>query len=61
MKVSKIERLEALRVRLAEILSEIGDTASVYEELIPVMIDAVEEIDLSLKDAKSIIAEIRKL
>lgn len=61
MKVSKIEELEALRERLASCLSEISDEANVYDDAMSQMIDAVEEIDRRLKDAKCIIAEVRKL
>ena len=61
MKVSKIEELEALRERLASCLSEISDEANVYDDAMSQMIDAVDEIELALKEAKNVVAEVRKI
>lgn len=62
MKVSKIEALEDYKNKLQDCLNEINDESNVeYDEAMATMIEVIDIIDLKLKEAKRIIAEIRKL
>lgn len=62
MRVNKIEKLESLKTRLQDCLGEIVAMAMRGDEdsIIPMMA-AVEEIDLAVKEAKKIVAEVRKI
>ena len=62
MKASKIEALEDYKNKLQDCLFDISSESEDTEgEPIGVMIEAVEKIDLKLREAKRIIADIRKL
>ena len=62
MKASKIEALEDYKNELQDCLFEISSESEDTEgEPIGAMIEAIEKIDLKLREAKRIIADIRKL
>lgn len=62
MRANKIEKLESLKSRLQDYLGEIEAYAvRADEDSIISMMSAVDEIDLALKEAKNIVAEVRKM
>ena len=62
MRVNKIEKLESLKNRLQDCLGEIEAVAMrADEDSIISMMNAVDEIELALKEAKNVVAEVRKI
>ena len=62
MRVNKIERLECLKARLQDCLGEIEAVAMrADEDSIISMMEVVDEIESTLKEAKNIVAEVRKI
>lgn len=62
MRANKIEKLESLKSSLQECLDEIEAVVMrADEDSIISMMGAVDEIELALKEAKNVVAEVRKI
>lgn len=62
MRANKIEKLESLKNRLQDCLGEIEAVVMrALEDSIISMMEVVDEIESTLKEAKNIVAEVRKI
>lgn len=62
MRANKIEKLESLKSSLQECLDEIKAVVMrADEDSIISMMGAFDEIELTLKEAKNVVAEVRKI